>query len=78
MRDDQPCFDGLAESHFVGEDAAALGDALERERHRLDLVRVGIDAPTPLRRHVATFLARPTQADEFLGVEATVDGMQDN
>ena len=32
-------------SEGIGQDAAALGDAAQCEHHRIDLVRIGIDAP---------------------------------
>ena len=41
LGDDEAGFDGLAETDFVGQDAAAFRDAPQREHDRVDLVRVG-------------------------------------
>ena len=48
----EPGFDGLAEPHLVGQNAAALGDAAQGEHHRVDLVRVRVDSAEALRRCV--------------------------
>ena len=76
LRDDQPGLDGLAEAHLVGKDAAALGDAAQREHDRIDLVRVGIDASLALARGIAPLLVRPSQADQILGKQPTLNGSE--
>ena len=48
LRNHKPGFDGLSETHLIGQDAAAGGDAAQCEHHRIDLVRIGIDATEPL------------------------------
>ena len=48
--------DRLAQPHLVGQNTAALGYAPQGEHHRVDLVRVGIDAPEPLRCRVTPSL----------------------
>ena len=78
LGDDETGLDGLAQPHLVREDAAPLGNAAERERHGLDLVRVRIHPSAPLRRHVAALLARPAPPDELLGMVAAMDGVQRN
>jgi len=64
-RDHQPRLDHLAEAHLVREDAAAFGDALQREEHRVDLVRVRIDLRGALGCYVAALLRCGAQADEI-------------
>ena len=76
LRDDQTGLDGLAQPHFVGKDAAAVGNALQREHHGFDLVRIRVHPAAPLRSHVATLLAGPTQANELFGTVAAVDRVQ--
>ena len=76
LRDDQPRLNGLAEAHFVRKDAAAFGDAPQRERYGFDLMRVRVHTAAPLRRHVAASLVCAPQADEVLGVETAMDRMQ--
>ena len=75
LRDDEAGFDGLAETDFVGQDAAAFRDAAQREHDGVDLVRVGVDAPAALRRHLPPAFAGGPQPDQFLRVVAAVDGM---
>ena len=67
--------DRLAEPHLVGQNAAALGDAPQGEHHRVHLVRIGIDAPKPLRRRVPPPLRRPAQPHEILRLETAMDRM---
>ena len=67
--------DRLAEPHLVGQNAAALRDAPQGEHHRVDLVRVGIDAPEPLRRRVAPLLRRPAEPHKILGLETAMNRM---
>ena len=76
LRDDQAGFDGLAQPHFVGKDAAALGNALQREHHRFDLVRIRVHPTPPLGGDVAALFAGPAQADQLFGVVAAVDRVQ--
>ena len=76
LGDHQAGLDRLAQADFVGEDAAALAEAPEREDHRVDLVRVRIDPRLPLRRRVALAVVRPADADEVLGEHAEVERME--
>ena len=48
LGDDEAGFNGLAEPDFVGEDAAALRNAAQREHDGVDLVWVGVDSPAAL------------------------------
>jgi hypothetical protein len=56
LRDYEAGFNSLAEAHFIGENAAAFWDSLEREDDRVDLVRIWIDAALPLRSGIALLL----------------------
>ena len=75
LGDDEAGFDGLAETDFVGQDAAAFRDAAQREHDGVDLVRVGVDAPAALRSHLPPAFAGRPQPDQFLRVVATVNRM---
>ena len=76
LRDDQAGLDGLAEPDLVREDAAAFAQAPEREDHGVDLVRVRVDPRLPLRGGVALAVVRPADADEVLGEDAEVEGVE--
>ena len=73
LGDDQPGLDRLAEPDLVGEDAAAFAEAPQREDHRVDLMRVGVDPRLALRRRVAFPVVRTADADEVLGEDAPVE-----
>ena len=75
LGDDEAGFDGLAQPDFVGEDAASFRDAAQREHDRIDLVRVGVDAPAALRRHLPPAFAGGPKAYQFFRVVATVNGV---
>ena len=62
LSDDEPRFDGLAETHLVGKDAAALRDSPEGEHHGIYLVRVRIHPASALRSNLPAPLARPPAA----------------
>jgi hypothetical protein len=62
----QPGLDGLAETDLVGQDAPAVRNAFEREDHRVDLVRVGIDAGRALGRDKAAVLLRTAPTNQIL------------
>ena len=76
LGDDQSGFDRLAEPDLVGEDAAAFAQPPEREDDRVDLMGVRIDARLPLRGRVALAVVRPPDADEVLGEDAEVEGVE--
>ena len=76
LGDDQARLDRLSQPDLVREDAAALAQASEREDHRVDLVGVGVDPRLPLRRRVALPVVRPADADEVLGEDAPVEGVE--
>ncbi len=76
LGDHQAGLDRLAQPDFVGEDAAALAQASQREDHRVDLVRVRIDARLPLRGRVALAVVRSADADEVLGEHAEIEGVK--
>ena len=78
LRDHEAGFNGLAEAHFVGEDAAAFRDSAQREHHRVDLVRVGIDPASALRRHLPKAFAGAPQPHEFLRVVAAMNRVRDH
>ena len=61
------------EPDLVGQDAAAVRQPRQREHHRVDLVRVRVDASGALRRHVAALLVGAPQADQLLGEIAALD-----
>ena len=75
MGDDEAGFNGLAEPDLVGEDAAALRDATQREHDGVDLMRVGVDSPAALRRHLPPAFAGAPEADQFLRVVTTMNGV---
>ncbi|MEZ4253528.1 MAG: hypothetical protein R3B99_35410 [Polyangiales bacterium] len=75
LRDHQARLDRLSEADLVREDATALWDAREREDHRVDLVRVRVDAPGALRGRVATLFVGRATANELLGEPAATNGM---
>src|SRR6266478_8716557 len=64
------------QSHLISEDATALAEASERENHRVDLVRIGVDPRLPLRRGVAFPVIRAADADEILGQEASIERVE--
>ena len=57
------------------QDAAAIRDTPKREHHRVDLVRIGVDATLALRSRITPPLAGPSKTNEVLGVVAAVDGV---
>ena len=75
MSDDEARFNSLAEPHLVGEDAATLGDAAQREHDGVDLARVGVDPPAALRGHLPPTFASAPEANELFRVVTTMDGM---
>ena len=75
LRDDQAGFDGLAQAHLVGQDAAALRDATQSEHHRIDLMGIRVHVPATLRCNLSPPLAGAAQTHESLGVVASMDGM---
>ena len=76
LSDDQTRLDGLSQAHLVGQNAAALRNAPQREHHRVDLMRVGIYLSATLRCNLPPTLAGAAQTHEILGVVASMDGMQ--
>ena len=75
MGDDEAGFNGLAEPDLVGEDAASLRDATQREHDGVDLMRVGVDSPTALRRYLPPALAGAPESDQFFRVVTTMNGV---
>ena len=75
MGDDEARFNSLAEPHLVGEDAATLGDTAQREHDGVDLVRVRVDPPAALRRHLPPTFASAPEADQLFRVVTTMDRM---
>ena len=73
LGDHQARLDRLAQSDFVGEDAAAFAEPAQREDHRVDLVRVGIDPRLALRGRVAFPVIGTADADELFGEDAPVE-----
>ena len=75
LGDDQPRLNGLAEPHFVRKDATPLRDPLQREHHRVNLMRIRIHPSPPLRRDVPPPLPCSAQTHQVLGVIASMDGV---
>ena len=76
LGDDQAGLDRLSEADFVSENATALAETSEREDHRVDLMGVRIDPRLPLGRCVALAVVRPADADEVLGEDPLVEGVE--
>ena len=75
LSDNEPRLDGLAEPHLIRKDAATLRNPLQRKHHRIDLMRIRIHPPPPLRRNMPSSLPRPAQTHQVLGVVASMDGV---
>ena len=75
LGNDEPRLDGLAEPHLVGKDAPALGNPPQRKHHGIDLMRIRIHPPPPLRSDMPPPLPRPPEPHELLGVKASMDGV---
>ena len=73
LGDHHPRFDGLAEAHLVGEDAAAVGDRLEGEGRRLELVRVQVDLGLGEGRGDAGQVVARAAEGQLLGEDALVE-----
>jgi hypothetical protein len=73
LRQDESRLDSLAESDFVGEDAAAFGEATKREHDGIDLMWIGVNAALALRRSGARMLVGSATAYEILCCKATLD-----
>jgi hypothetical protein len=75
LGDDDTCFDGLAQTDFVGQDAASFRNAAEREDYGVYLVRVWVDSTAPLSGGIASVLIGASQACKVFGEQPTMDGM---
>src|SRR5690349_17158611 len=71
--DDEACFDGLAQTDFVGQDAASFRNAAEREDDGVYLVRVRVDSTAPLSSGIASVLIGASQACKVFGEQPTMD-----
>jgi hypothetical protein len=76
LRDDQTRFDGLAETHFVGEDATAIPKSPQGENNGIDLMGVGVDPGLPLRGRVALEIVGTPDPGDILGQYASVEPVQ--
>jgi hypothetical protein len=66
----------LSQANFVGENAPAFAKASKRKNYRVNLVGVGINARLPLRSRVPLTVVWTADADEVLGEDTLIEGVE--
>jgi hypothetical protein len=66
------------EADFVRQDAAAVGEPLQCEDHRVYLMWVRINAALALRGSIPLLFIRSSQTNKLLGKIPALDGMRNN
>ena len=75
LGDNQAGLNRLSQADLVRKNATAFAQTSERKDHRVDLVRVGINARLPLRCGIALPVVRPANPDEVLREDPLVEGV---
>src|SRR5262249_54961650 len=65
LSDNQTGLDRFSEANLIREDTTAFAQTPERKNHRVNLVRVRINARLALRRGIALSLIRPSDSNEI-------------
>ena len=76
LSNDEARLDRLPEADLVRENAPPFLQPPQREDHRVDLVRVGIDPRLSLRRRKALPVIRPPDPHQVLSEKASIKGVE--